>query len=377
MADPETVVIHKIRILFLIGSYGTGGKERQLAEVIKTLSPEHFEIHLLVKSEGTYYLDGLQNKLTSFCTLNRQRFGFKSFFLISRYIKQVEPEIIHSWEAAATVFALLIRFLTFNSTKIIDGSIRQAPAGFKPYSKSWFERKFISVFSDLVIGNSNAGLKSYSSSPGKSICIYNGFDLQRLATLQPVINIRSKLKINTEFIIGMVARFEPQKDWNTFLVTAKRLVKERKDLTILAIGDGPMFDVFKSDIPGEFSERIIFTGLINNVESYVNTFDIGILTTNNAIHGEGISNSILEYMALSKPVIATGGGGTPELIEDSGTGFIIPDHEPNELYTKINHLLDHPEIREKMGQAGRLKVERDFSIERMNEEFVKAYNRLI
>ena len=85
-------------------------------------------------------------------------------------------------------------------------------------------------------------------------------------------------------------------------------------------------------------------GRQSDVESIINISNICVLTTNVKIHGEGISNSILEYMAMGKPVIASCGGGTNEIVEDAVTGFLISPLSPRELAEKIEILIDNPEF---------------------------------
>ena len=125
-----------------------------------------------------------------------------------------------------------------------------------------------------------------------------------------------------------------------------------------------------------FSENIknvIFTGKINNVEPLVNIADIGLLFSNKLIHGEGISNSIIEYMALGNPVIANDAGGTKEIVKHGINGFLISNESAQEIADLINNLLDDKKKREKMGVAGKRLIHESFAIERMGKEFVKVY----
>ena len=97
-------------------------------------------------------------------------------------------------------------------------------------------------------------------------------------------------------------------------------------------------------LQNEFSSKqngngIYFLGNQKDVESIVNICDIGVLMTNNLVHQEGVSNSILEYMAFSKPVIASKGGGTSEIVIPEETGFLINPFDVNDLAKKIVYLL--------------------------------------
>jgi glycosyltransferase involved in cell wall biosynthesis len=365
----------KIKILFMIGSYGTGGKERQLAELIKCLPGEEFKIHLLVKETGANYLESFKDKFDSFYSLNRKRFGLKSFFLIYKYINKVKPDVVHSWGNATSIFSILVRFISPHKFKTIDGSIRHSSAQFDFFSVSGFERLFISKFSDLIIANSKAGLESYHSPKRKSLFIYNGFDLNRIAYLESIESVRLKYKISTKYVVTMVATFDYRKDWKTYITTAQSLLRQRSDLTFIAVGEGQMFKEIKNNVRPEYIEKIIFTGRLSNVESIVNCCDIGILTS--TYNGEGISNSILEYMALKKPVIATKGGGTEELVTDLVTGFLIMPYNPKELEEKINFLLENNTFREEMGLNGYKTIQRDFNIPKMNRAFQTVYKKLI
>ena len=105
----------------------------------------------------------------------------------------------------------------------------------------------------------------------------------------------------------------------------------------------------------------------------VNIFDIGVLCCKTIGHAEGISNAILEYMALEKPVIATNSGGNDEIVVHNHTGFIISPFNVDNLVSKIEFLLSNPEVRSKMGREGKKKVIREFSIDRLVNSFSKLY----
>jgi len=99
--------------------------------------------------------------------------------------------------------------------------------------------------------------------------------------------------------------------------------------------------------------------------------------TNYKVHGEGISNSILEYMAMGKAVIASLGGGTNEIIEDNRTGFLINPSSPQELSEKIELLINNLELRRMMGIAGKQRIEDYFSINSMVNKFIQVYKNFL
>ncbi len=85
----------------------------------------------------------------------------------------------------------------------------------------------------------------------------------------------------------------------------------------------------------------------------------------------------MEYMALNRPVVATDGGGTRELVVDGETGFLVPPANSDAVAATIEYLLDNPTIARRMGETGEARLRRDFSITRMVEETIGLYKLAI
>ena len=82
-------------------------------------------------------------------------------------------------------------------------------------------------------------------------------------------------------------------------------------------------------------------------------------------------------MAFGKPVIATRGGGTSEIVRDGVSGFLVNPSDPIELSGKIDRLLSDPELREELGSAGERRVRGEFSIEQMVNKYIDIYTDLL
>jgi len=165
----------------------------------------------------------------------------------------------------------------------------------------------------------------------------------------------------------MVAEFNRFKDYPTFIRAARKISRSRKDVVFVTVGDGETLEASRK-LAAEV-EAIKFLGKRKDIVQLVETFDIGVLST----FTEGLSNSIMEYMALSKPVVATDGGGTRELVVDGETGFLVPPENPDALAAKIEYLLDNPDVARRMGEAGEARLRGEFSITRMVEDTIKLY----
>jgi glycosyltransferase involved in cell wall biosynthesis len=247
--------------------------------------------------------------------------------------------------------------------------IADAPESLNIFNTRWLRARITFPFSTLIIANSEAGLKSYKAPKDKSYVIHNGFDFKRIKHLQNSDIIRNELKIKTKFLIGMVASFSKYKDYKTYFDAAALVLSRRADVTFIAIGSNTDSTEAKSLIDDKYMDVIKALGKKSNIESYINAMDICVLAT----FTEGISNSILEYMALSKPVIATLGGGTSEIVKDAKTGFLIQPSNPLKLAEKINVLLNDFKLRTQMGEEGSKRIHKKFSIDSMISKYLSCY----
>jgi glycosyltransferase involved in cell wall biosynthesis len=151
------------------------------------------------------------------------------------------------------------------------------------------------------------------------------------------------------------------------------LLKKRQDVTFVAIGDDTDSEESKKMIGDEWLPHFRLLGRKSGIESFVNIMDVCVLST----FTEGISNSILEYMALSKPVVATDGGGTKEIVMEGETGFLVNPGNADELAARIESLLNNDILRHNMGRAGRERVRNHFSIDKMIDSYVFHYSKLV
>jgi glycosyltransferase involved in cell wall biosynthesis len=373
MAEHNKVNIkRKTKIVFIIGSYGVGGKERQLTELIKILPQDEFEIHLFAKYISTYYFDSIKSKVNSYTTLGKKNFsGIKSIKPIIKYFKEVEPDIVHSWSAITSIYSAIARFFVKRKYYFIDGAIRDAWFPYNFLSHKYWQRVFINYFTNCSVGNSYAGIKNYLVSDKKGICIHNGYDFNRIESIASSDSIRKKFGLSGSFVVGMVARFEFHKDWICFIDIAKMITNQIDNISFLCVGGGPNLQKIK-DYAGE-SPNIIFTDIQSDIESIISSFDVGILISNMHRHAEGISNTIMEYMAMSKPLVVSDSGGNKEIVHHNKSGFIVSENNKQEFVKHIIYLYNNPKIRDQMGLEGRRILEEEFSINKMCFNYINLY----
>jgi glycosyltransferase involved in cell wall biosynthesis len=119
--------------------------------------------------------------------------------------------------------------------------------------------------------------------------------------------------------------------------------------------------------------RVHFVGHQEDILPWLAALDVFVLSSD----WEGMSNALLEAMAAGLPVVATAVGGTPEVVVDGVTGLLVPPHDPISLAEAIVRLLDAPDLRRQMGQAGRERVKKSFTVERMVEQTQTLYEHIL
>jgi glycosyltransferase involved in cell wall biosynthesis len=365
-----------MRILLFIDGFGVGGKERQLLELVKGLAFEDgVECELAITSKQIHYTY-LENLGVPVHYVHRKFRKDPSVYpRFYSLCKQVQPDIVHSWNSMCSVYAAPVAKLL--GITFINGFLRDAKPNLSFRDREWLRAKLTFPLSDAIVANSTAGLDAYRAPRRKAVCVHNGFDMKRVAKLIDPQDIRARFALKTENIVGMVASFSDRKDYPTFLKAAQHILGERKDVTFVAVGDGKYLHSLKNETPSRFKENIRFLGLQKNVESIINIFTIGVLASQASVHGEGISNSIMEYMALAKPVVATDYGGNRELVQENINGILIGNDDANALANGLTKLLNEPDFARRLGENGRARIMNEFSIEKMIRAYTKLYRDLL
>jgi glycosyltransferase involved in cell wall biosynthesis len=359
----------------IIDGLGAGGVERRMLSLAKSIVEDfRFQVCIIVLSKTLHYHTDFKFPVELHFIERKPKKDPRVFFKIISICRRFLPDIIHVWGSQPAVYAIPAKVLL--KIPMINSMIIEAP------ERLSFQKRFRSIltflFSDRITANSKAGIAVYRPPNRKSQVIYNGFDFNRLHNLQSPQILRESFRLSaTCKIVGMVARFDRHKDHDTFFLAAELVIQKRNDVFFLAMGDGEFLQHYRMKYTNAFGDRIIFTGRQTQVEELVNIFDIGVLTTNTPLHGEGISNSIMEYMALKKPVIATDCGGTNEIVKDQITGYLVSAHDPGILAERILGLLRNPKLAENMGNEGYNRIKAFFSINEMVEQFIDLYKSIL
>lgn len=202
--------------------------------------------------------------------------------------------------------------------------------------------------------------------------IYNGIDLARYDQMVPCCTLREEYGLPPEGpLVGVVARLEQEKGHPTLIDAWPAILASFPDATLLMIGEGSRLDALTAQVRDLGLERsVIFTGRRDDVPEVTKSLDVAVLPS----YREAQGLTILEAMALSRPVVASNVGGIPEMIEDGRTGLLVPPHDSTALADAILRLLrDHP-LADTLARAGHDMVHDRFCVELMVRSVEAIYD---
>jgi len=171
-------------------------------------------------------------------------------------------------------------------------------------------------------------------------------------------------------VCGIVARLTEAKD-HANLFAAVAIARESiPTLHCLVVGDGELRDELERDVTERrLSAAVVFTGARANVRDYLDAMDVFVLSSVT----EGLAMTLLEAMAAGLPVVATRVGGNAEVVEDGVTGRLVPASNAKALADAIVSMIESPAAARAMGDAGRERVTRLFSLEAMVRRYQAVY----
>jgi glycosyltransferase involved in cell wall biosynthesis len=230
----------------------------------------------------------------------------------------------------------------------------------------------------VVVANSRAGLAAWGMRPPKGRVVYNAMDPGRLAALVSpgrAPGSSSPEAPRDRFTAVMTGRMRPDKDFQTVIAAARLLAGAPgpQAWKFVLVGDGPQRDSLELEARDLVESGVVeFADAGLEVLPLVAGADVGVLMTNDDLHAEGCSNSIMEYMACALPVVCCDSGGNRELVADGISGWLVAPGDPYGLAARLEQLRVSGAAA-RMGAAGRDILGREFTLARMVDAYADIY----
>ncbi len=206
--------------------------------------------------------------------------------------------------------------------------------------------------------------------------IFSGFDLGPFLGARRDPALAARLGIGPgDFVVGKIARLFELKGHDELFAAADELAARIPALRILLVGNGPRRAEFEAlaDRPA-LRGRVIFTGLVPpaDVARYVGLMDVLVHLSRR----EGLPRALPQALAAGVPVVAADADGAREVCLDGRTGFLVAPDDPRSLVARLEQLAADPDLRRRLGAAGRAFVTERFPVERLVADQVTLYRRL-
>lgn len=190
--------------------------------------------------------------------------------------------------------------------------------------------------------------------------------------------IRKEFRIaGDQVLIGNVARFVPMKGHDDLLQAFAQIAPAAPQARLMLVGDGELLELMKRRAAELcVDSRVIFTGYRADLQALYSAFDLYV---HSSLHGEGETISFATQQALAQelPVVVTRAGDVPENVREGVNGFVVDDHNPGALASKMLFLLSNPVLRERMGAESRKYLLERFTTERMVDAVDTVYHEVL
>jgi glycosyltransferase involved in cell wall biosynthesis len=362
----------RARIVFLVPTLDIGGAERQVLRTAIGLDRCRFDPLVLAFQRGGGRL-ARELEAAGIATvdlgLQSRRSPLAAFWRLARWLRAHPCDVLMAYMFHANLAARLVR--PFAGVPRVVCSERVV--GWESPLRVALNRA-TRWMADAITTNSAAGVRFWADRLGlpesRLHLIYNGVDV---AAFSPREN---RSDAPGPVVIGNLARLH-RKNGQETLLEALDALASMPDLPpwrCVIAGEGPDAEALARTIARRSLEgRVELAGHVSDPVPFLRGVELYVQSST----AEGLPNAVLEAMATGIPVVATAVGGTPEVVEEGKTGWLVPAGDAIRLAERIAALLRAPAERAAMGREGRRRVEQRFSTTRMIAETERLLDELL
>lgn len=366
----------KIHIAFLVHTYGFGGLENMVTNLVNHLNPHRFTSTIICFAP----LGQLNNRvdINRVQVLSLGKTGGNNpqlIYKIYQILKEIGVDIVqtHNWGTAVEgiLGAKLAR---------IQGVIHAERGTIEVKARNIFLQRLLWGVADHVLSVSDAHKKKMTHLIGfpysKIQAIVNGVDTDRFfPNSEKKEEMRNALGLKkSSLCIGTIGSLRPVKNQSLLIKACQSILPQFEEVEVLIVGEGPLALQLKQEVQAlGLTEKIHFSGAQPNIPEILNAVDLFVLPS----RSEGMPNAVLEAMSCGVPVIATAVGGVPEVIEHGENGILIASEDEPQLVAALTNLIQNPETRRMLGMKGRQRVLSHFSLKAMVSEYQDLYESLV
>ena len=363
-----------LRVAYVIKSMIVGGSQTHLTQVLRFLDRTRFDPVLYCLSGEGVLLDRVRELgvpvLTPGAGLSFRGPALgRRMVLLARALRRQRADIVHNYLLRANLVGSVSARLARVPIVLCSKRGCHERRGFELVSAKIGNR-----LADCVPVNAAAVRAFVHANEGcpleKMVVIPSGIDTTRFHPLPPA-DFGARLGVPAgRRVVGAVTRMRVRKGVEEFIRALAAVRQRCPDAHALMAGDVSLDDGLQELVRSlQLDNHLTLLGRRSDMPEVFSAFDVFVLSS----HDEGMSNAMLEAMAMEKPVVATDVGGTGEVVRHGQSGLLVPAKDPAALATAISELLEQPAHAAEMGRLGRQIVEERFSAQAMVRQMERLY----
>lgn len=367
----------RLRVAYVIKSMAVGGSQTHLTHVLRLLDRQRFDPLLCCLTGEGVLLDAVRDLGVPVMTPAAGR-GFKGPALVARIgalvrvLRRERVDVVHNYLLRANLVGSLSARLARVPIVLCSKRGCHERRGFELWSA-----KIGNALADRVTVNADAVRDFVHVNEGcprqKMTVIPSGVDTRRFQPLPPA-QFKARLGLSeAHLIVGVVTRMRVRKGVEEFIRAIGELRNQLPNVHGVIVGEVSLDDTLQQLVHAlRLEGHLTLLGRRSDMPEVLSAFDVFVLSS----HDEGMSNAILEAMAMEKPVVATDVGGTGEVLRHGHSGLLVPPKDPSALAAAIGDVLSQPTRLREMGRLGRRIVEQQFSADAMVRQMQQLYLEL-
>ncbi len=379
--------VTEIRLLELRNTYSWGGgpdKTILLSAERHTKSRVSVVVAYIRDAEATGFVirEKARQKGINFVEIEeRGKFDPRVLIAIRDLVMRHDINLIHGHEYKSDLYAYLVRlWLWKRKIAVVSTAHAWVMLGMKGALYRMLDLFLMKRFNHLIaVSHATKDEMVSAGIPSSRISvIHNAIDTDTWIPIREKAAVRARYGLVGTFpVIGYVGRIDPEKDLETWLRAVAPIGRENPCARFVLVGTGrdssTLEGLRRLACELRIGEQVCFLGYKEELQPVYASFDIFMMTSRR----EGLPNSVLEAMAMGLPVVTTDVAGTKELVSDGQTGFVRPQGDVSGLSEALAFLAGNSNLRIGMGQAGRDRVEREFSFANRIRSIERLYEQVL
>lgn len=360
------------RIAHLVYDLIRGGTEGQCARMAIGLAQQGQTHRVAVFHRRGFFLDDVEAVCGPVHEVRiRHAVRWETWREIRRlasWLRETKADILHTWDADAAIFGQLAAQLAGVALVTSRRDLGQIYPRWKLAAMRRADCRAARVVANCLAVREH--FVAQGLVPDKAVVIPNLMDVADFdARAQCPFSKSEQLLSGRRLVV--VNRLDPEKNVGLLIEALAQVRKDIPEAVLIIAGDGPQMASLQAQVAAlKLEGAVCFLGDVHDVPALLRQCEIGALVPT---HNEGLSNTILEYMAAGLPVIATDCGGNRELIGDGGGCLLPRTATPDEVAKVWVHLLQQQACARTMGEKGRETVVRMHAPQIIFKQFSELY----